>query len=179
MGNFLKPIKVKVFYDKELKKITGKDSEESVVSENLNFINFLNFIFSSYPAIPKRFIPGTLGSLLNGKEPKENDLLKDGDKLEIKVFEIKEIRKKIESQVREIINYYQVDTTFEEIKEVVFNENGQEDFNKLIELFVSKIQSGNLDEINEVLKFVNAVWNYFPHKSLKGLAPVEKLKERS
>ena len=53
------------------------------------------------------------------------------------------------------------------------------DFNKLIELFVSKINSGNLDEINEVLKFVNAVWNYFPHKSLKGLSPVEKLKERS
>ena len=42
----LKPIKVKIFYNNELKKITGKDFEEAVVSENLNFINFLNFIFS-------------------------------------------------------------------------------------------------------------------------------------
>jgi hypothetical protein len=75
-----------------------------------------------------------------------------------------------------IINYYQVDTTFKEIKDTVFNEDGQEDFNKLIKLFVSKINSGNLDEINEVLKFVNAVWNYFPHKCLKGLSPVEKVK---
>jgi len=174
----LKPIKVKIFYNNELKKITGKDFEEAVVSENLNFINFLNFIFSSYPEIPKRFIPGTLGFLLNGKEPKENDILKDKDKLEILVFSIEDTRKKIESEVREIINYYQVDTTFEEIQETVFNENGQEDFNKLIELFASKIKSGNLDEINEVLKFVNAVWNYFPHKSLKGLAPVEKLKSK-
>lgn len=178
MGDFLKPIKVKVFYDKELKRLTGKDSEELIVSENLNFINFLNFIFSSYHKIPKRFIPGTLGFLLNGREPKENDILKDGDKLEIKAFGIEDIRKRIESQVREIINYYRVDTTFEEIKEIVFNEDGQEDFNKLIELFVSKINSGNLDEINEVLKFVNAVWNYFPHKSLRGLAPVEKIKSK-
>lgn len=178
MGKTLKPIKINIFYNEEIKEITGKDSEKAVVSENLNFAQFLNFIFSSYPKITKRFIPGTLGFLLNGKEPKENDILKDEDKLEILVFGIGDIRKRIEFQVREIINYYQVNTIFEEIKEAVFNEDGQEDFNKLIELFVSKINSGNLDEINEVLKFVNAVWNYFPHKSLKGLAPVEKLKSK-
>jgi hypothetical protein len=177
MEDLPKPIKVEISYDNELKKTTGKDFEETVVPENLNFINFLDFIFSSYPEIPKRFIPGTLAFSLNGKEPKENDILKDGDRLEISVFSIEDIRKEIESEVIEIINYYQIDTTFEEIKEMVFNEEGQEDFNKLIELFMSKINSGNLDEINEVLKFVNAVWNYFPHKSLKGLSPIEKIKE--
>ena len=175
MEKDLKSIKVNIFYDEELKKITGKKREEVIVSENLNFIQLLNFIFSSYPEIPKRFIPGTLGFLLNGKEPKEDDILKNNDKLEILALKIEDIRKRIESQLREIINYYQIDATFEEIKEMVFNENGQEDFNKLIGLFVSKINSGNLDEINEVLKFVNAVWNYFPHKSLKGLSPIEKL----
>ncbi|MCD6471361.1 hypothetical protein J7K86_02435 [bacterium] len=175
MEKDLKSIKVNIFYDEELKKITGKKCEEVIVSENLNFIQLLNFIFSSYPEIPKRFIPGTLGFLLNGKEPKENDILKNDDKIEILVLKIEDIRKRIEFQLREIINYYQIDATFEEIKEMVFNENGQEDFNKLIGLFVSKINSGNLDEINEVLKFVNAVWNYFPHKSLKGLSPIEKL----
>ena len=177
MEDLPKPIKIKISYDKELKRITGKDFEEAVVPENLNFIDFLDFIFSSYPEISKRFIPGTLAFSLNGKKPKENDILKDGDGLEISVFSIEDIREKIESEVREIINYYQIDTTFEEIKEMVFNENGQEDFNKLIELFVSKINSGDLDKINEVLKFVNAVWNYFPHKSLKGLSPIEKIKK--
>ena len=73
----LKPIKVKIFYDENLKKITGKDSEEIIISENLNFAMFLNFIFSFYPEITKRFIPGTLGFLLNGKPPKENDVLKE------------------------------------------------------------------------------------------------------
>jgi len=177
MKDLPRPIKVRIFYDSALKLITGKDSEEAIVSENLNFINLLNFIFSSYPAIPKKYIPGTLGLLLNGRKPEENDILKDGDKLEFFAFKIKDLREKIESETREIINYYQVDTTFEEMKEIVFNEDGQEDFNKLVELFTSKINSSNLDEINEVLKFVQAVWNYFPHKSLKGLSPVEKIKE--
>lgn len=75
----LKPVRVKIYYDEDLKKITGKDFEEAVVSENLSFVRFLNFIFSSYPEIPKGFIPGALGFLLNGKPPGENDILKDGD----------------------------------------------------------------------------------------------------
>lgn len=83
MEKFLKPIRVKIFYDESLRKITGKSFEEAVVSENLNFVLFLNFIFSSYPEIPKKFMPGILGFLLNGRAPKENDILQDGDKLEI------------------------------------------------------------------------------------------------
>lgn len=79
----LKMIKVTVFYDNNLKKITKKDFEEAVVSENLNFITFLGFIFSSYPDISKKFIPGTIGFLLNGIPPRENDILKNGDKLKI------------------------------------------------------------------------------------------------
>lgn len=79
----LKPIKVTIFYDKNLKKITGKDFEEAVVSDGLDFRMFLGFIFSSYPEIPENFAPGTLGFLLNRTPPKENDILKNGDKLEI------------------------------------------------------------------------------------------------
>jgi hypothetical protein len=171
----LKSIKIKIFYDENLKKITGKDFEEAVVSENLNFAMFLNFIFSSYPIIPKRFIPGTLGLLLNGIVPKEEDILKDGDKLEISVMKIEDTRREIENQVRAIIDYYKVDITFEKIKEMVFIENDQKDFNNLIEVFAGKI--ANLDELNAVLQVINAIWNYFPHKSLNGLCPTEKISE--
>jgi len=76
-----KPIKIRIFYDENLKKITGKDSEESTVSEGLNFAGLLYFIFSSYPEIQKRFPPGKLGFLLNEKKPNEYDILKDGDEL--------------------------------------------------------------------------------------------------
>lgn len=102
MEKFLKPIRVKIFYDENLKKITGKDFEEAVISENLNFAMFLNFIFSSYPEIPKEFIPGTLGFLLNGRAPQENDILQDGDKLKIMAIKIEDLRKKIILDTRKV-----------------------------------------------------------------------------
>ena len=81
MENSLKPIKIKVYYDKGVKEVTKKDSEEIVVSEGLNFALCLHFIFSSYPEIQKEFPPGQLGFLLNSKEPKEYDVLEDGDEI--------------------------------------------------------------------------------------------------
>ena len=66
-----------------MKKITKKDFDEPVVSEGLSFPNFLYFLFSSYPEIQKKFPPGKLGFLLNGKKPAENDILKDGDELKL------------------------------------------------------------------------------------------------
>ena len=85
MDDFLKPMKVKIFYDKELKKITEKDSEEAVVSEGLKFINMLGFIFASYPEIEKTYPPGKLGLLLNDRLPKDFDVLQDGDKIMLKI----------------------------------------------------------------------------------------------
>ncbi|MCK4454229.1 MoaD/ThiS family protein [Candidatus Parcubacteria bacterium] len=83
MENVLKPIKIKVFYNENLKKITGKDFEEIMVSEGLGFAQSLYFLFSSYPEITKKFSPGKLGFLLNGKKPTEYDVLKDGDELKL------------------------------------------------------------------------------------------------
>jgi len=83
MEDFPKPIKVKIFFDGNLKKITDKDSEEAVVSEGLSFAMFLNFIFTSYPEIQKEFPPGQLGLLLNDKRPNHNDILKDGDEIKL------------------------------------------------------------------------------------------------
>ncbi len=171
----LKSIKVKIFYDDDLRKITGKDLEEAVVSENLDFVAFLNFIFSSYPEIPKKFLPGTLAFSLNGRKPKEDEILNDGDELKMSGMTIEEIRNNIEFQINEIIDSYKIDATFEKIREKVFNENNQKDFNDLSRLFVEKI--ANLDEINAVLQVVNAAWNYFPHRSLNGFCPMEKIIE--
>lgn len=171
----LKPIKVKIFYEGEIKKITKKDYEEAIVSEGLNFAGFLNFIFSSYPNIQKIFIPGTVGFLLNNKPPATNDILKENDVVKITAIGLEGIRRIIERQVLEIIDHYQVDTTFEKIKDIVFNEEGNKDFNQLTVLFADKIT--DIDELNRVLQIVNNVWNYFPHKCLGGLCPMEKILE--
>jgi hypothetical protein len=53
MENFLKRIKIDICYDRELQKITGKASEPAIISDNLQFVQFLNFIFTSYPEIQK------------------------------------------------------------------------------------------------------------------------------
>ncbi len=83
MEDFPKSIKVKIFYDEFLQRITNKDFEETMISEGLSFAMFLYFIFSSYPAIQKEFPPGQLGLLLNNKKPNHSDVLKDGDEVKL------------------------------------------------------------------------------------------------
>jgi len=83
MENFMKPIKIKVFYEGGVEKITAKDSEIPIVSEGLSFIQFLYFIFSSYPEIQQKFPPGKLGLLLNGKSPADHDILNDNDEVRL------------------------------------------------------------------------------------------------
>lgn len=175
MPDFLKPIKIKVFYDKSLQEITKKDFEESFISENLSFVNFLHFILSSYPQIAKTFMPGTLGFAVNGKAPESGCVLKDGDAVSFSVFSLEDMRKNLENQLSDIINYFQVNTTAKAIKKIIFDEEGQDDFNNLTRLFSEKI--GGLNQLNKVLQIVNGAWNLFPHKSLNGLSPMEKLSQ--
>ena len=85
MKPFPKPIKVQIVYDGELRKITGVELEEALVSEGINFVMFLKFIFDSYPKIPKLYPPGSISLLLNGKPPTEFEILNGGDKTEISV----------------------------------------------------------------------------------------------
>lgn len=81
MNSFPKPCTITIQYDKELTKITGRKTEESVVSEGLPFIMFLDFLFKTYPEIEQKFPPGSLAFLLNGVAPSENIILSDGDKI--------------------------------------------------------------------------------------------------
>lgn len=172
--DFPEQIRVKIFYDEALKEITGKDFEEARVCENLTFVNFLYFVFSSYPEIKKQFGPGTLGFSVNGKAPSDNEILREGDVVRFIATPIGDTRRAIETKLSEIIRDYHITTTVETIKELILNEKRGEDFNEIVEIFTNNID--NRDEANQALEIVNAAWNFFPHKSLGGLAPIEKLK---
>ncbi len=85
MKSFPKPIKIQIIYDKRLQEITGVENEVAVVSEGLNFLMMLKFIFDSYPEISELYPPGSISLRLNGKRPTEFDILNDGDKIKLSV----------------------------------------------------------------------------------------------
>jgi hypothetical protein len=86
MDNFLKSIKIKIFYEGNIDKITGKKYEEAVVSEGIDFIHMLYFITESYPKIKEKYPPGQLGLLLNKKPPKVDEILNDNDEIILKTI---------------------------------------------------------------------------------------------
>lgn len=77
----LKPATIHISYDPNLQKITGKATEVSMVNDGILFIQFLYFLFESYPEIQTTYPPGTLGFSVNGKPPRDGATLHDGDKL--------------------------------------------------------------------------------------------------
>ena len=83
MKSFPKPIKIQIIYDEKLQELTGVASEDAMVSEGLNFLMMLKFIFDSYPEIFKLYPPGSISLWLNDKRPTEFDILNDGDKIKL------------------------------------------------------------------------------------------------
>ena len=79
--NFPKPCNIKISYDETLQEITGKKEEEAIVSEGIPFMIFLGTIFSSYPAIELKYLPGALGFTVNGHPPDDFEILKNGDEV--------------------------------------------------------------------------------------------------
>ncbi|MDD5071786.1 MAG: hypothetical protein PHQ42_03565 [Patescibacteria group bacterium] len=81
-------------------------------------------------------------------------------------------RAEIENQLNELINSMDLSVSFDEIKEMIYNEQDQ----GVLHEIVSKFDQGRgIDELNKILEVVNDAWNYFPHKCLNGLSPAEKI----
>lgn len=85
--------------------------------------------------------------------------------------EIMKKRGQIEKELSNFVNKYKIKLNVREIKEAVYDKSSYEDLNEVIKLF-SSVRS--VSELNNILKTLNDVWNYFPHKSLGGLSPHEK-----
>ena len=66
------------------------------------------------------------------------------------------------------------DFTLDDVKEVIYNEEDQDDLTKAISMFdTGKIS----DELENILELTNDAWNYFPHKIIGGVSPAEKILE--
>lgn len=84
----MEPVNITVYYDKELQKITGSEKEPVVISSSAIFVYLLHILFTSYPDIERKYPPGTIGLLLNGRRPSEFDTFENGD--EVRLVVVKE-----------------------------------------------------------------------------------------
>lgn len=81
-------------------------------------------------------------------------------------------RKEIEKELTEMLEANQSDFDLEDIKEIIFDEDGTDDMTKIIRIFDD---GGRTGEIENILDIVSDAWNYFPHRCLDGFCPQEKM----
>lgn len=90
--------------------------------------------------------------------------------------EILERREEIESEILEMLEETESDFELKDVKDAIFNEEEQDDFMHIVEMFD---RGGDASELSNVLDLVTDAWNYFPHKALGGISPAEQnLKHR-
>jgi hypothetical protein len=88
--------------------------------------------------------------------------------------QILERRKEIEKELLEMLKETKSDFGLDDIKKIIYNEDGQDSLTDIIAMFDT---GQGAAELQNVLELVNDAWNYFPHKSLNGLCPMEKMLE--
>lgn len=80
----------------------------------------------------------------------------------------KEIAKELSSMLRRTKSPF----TVEYIKDLIYREKDPDDLEKVVSIFG---KSKNIKELKQTLAIINDAWNYFPHKCLGGLCPMEKI----
>ena len=89
-------------------------------------------------------------------------------------LQILQRRKEIEQELVALLKDSESDFSLEDVKEIIYNEDGQDSLTDIIAMFDNGL---GLVELENVLEIVNEAWNYLPHKILNGLSPAEKLLE--
>ena len=64
--------------------------------------------------------------------------------------------------------------SLQDVKDAIFHENDNDDMMKVVAMFD---RGGDMAELSDILELTNDAWNYFPHKIINGLSPMEKLLE--
>lgn len=80
-------------------------------------------------------------------------------------------RKEIEIELTKMLEEANSDFDLDDIKEIIFDEEGSGDMQKIIRIF----DDGDIENLSNVLEVVSDAWNYFPHKILNGKCPEEML----
>jgi len=81
-------------------------------------------------------------------------------------------RKEIEKELQEMLDEHESEFDLDYIKKVIYEEQDDDDLMKIVSIFD---RGGDASELENILELTNDAWNYFPHKCLNGLCPMEKI----
>ena len=80
-------------------------------------------------------------------------------------------RREIEKYTVALLKKVKSDFTFKDVTDAIYNEKERGDLTKMIAMF----DTGEGDELSNILDILTDAWNYFPHKTLGGKSPEEML----
>src|SRR3990167_10362989 len=90
--------------------------------------------------------------------------------------QILERQKEIEQELMDMLKETESDFTLDHIRDAIYNEEDNDDMMKVVAMFD---RGGDASEFSNVLELVTDAWNYFPHKILNGLCPMDKVRAMS
>ncbi|MBU6231236.1 MAG: hypothetical protein KGI50_05750 [Patescibacteria group bacterium] len=87
--------------------------------------------------------------------------------------QVLERRKELEQEIVDMLKETESDFELADVLNAIYEEEESDGMGKIIAMF----DNGDISILNNVLELVTDAWNYFPHKSLGGISPSEKLLE--
>ncbi|MDA3839876.1 MAG: hypothetical protein PF572_02195 [Patescibacteria group bacterium] len=164
-GNFVMDVEdlIDRNFEARFKKYKYISSLPVSVYKSLNIL-ITEVLFRSdyYKSIYQDFLNGLRAKRKGFESPKLTNI------------EILERRREMEENLAELIKRTNSVLTMEEIKEMIYNEDGQDCMRKLMANFM---KDQGIEQINKDWQIVSSAWNYWPHKKLGGLSPAEKVLE--
>ncbi|MFH0791715.1 MAG: hypothetical protein V1905_00675 [bacterium] len=90
----------------------------------------------------------------------------------LKVKEILRKRNEIEKKLSNILKEINNPLTLGQIRDIIYREKNDNELTKIIQVFD---RGQSIKELNRIFEIINDAWNYFPHKCLDGLCPMEAI----
>ena len=161
-GNFVMDVEdlADKYYEPKFRRYKYVSSLPTGVYKSLNIL-IANVLFRSdyYKSIYQDYLNGLRAERKGFEPPKLTNT------------EILERRCDMESNMAELVKRTNSVLTMEEIKDMIYNEDGQDCMRKLMANFM---KNQDIAQLNKDWQIVSSAWNYWPHKKLNGLSPAEK-----
>ncbi|MCK9588150.1 MAG: hypothetical protein M0Q93_02170 [Terrimicrobiaceae bacterium] len=83
-------------------------------------------------------------------------------------------REAIQQDIIDLLAETESDFELEDVLDAIYQEDDNDDMSTILAMFD---RGGDVSELSNILETITDAWNYFPHKSLDGLSPMEKALE--